>query len=401
MTVEIRPYGDKCNLRCQYCYENPLRDFNLPSTSPDWDAIKKALIEQDRQFIIFGGEPLVTPIEELEEIWKLGKEKWGQNGIQTNGTAITNQHIALFKKYNVHVGFSIDGPHMLNDARSAPSGELNATRRLTELANKNLILCLKEGIGTSLIVTMTRHNNNPDKLIPWLVKLEQYGLEHVRIHLMEQDGNVSHLIPTEDRLLEHLIMLYELQKITNLKFDLIYELVERLKTSRGGTCIFQECDPCNTRAVHGIGVKGEVTNCGRINKEGIDFLKAADYLPIRSYVLQATPQTEGGCKGCGFWYACKGNCPGTGLRGDWRNRTTHCSILKRLMEFLVEAEGIEIPKSGYCSDPNCDHLDEHGDNYTDTAHIDTPHIDTPHIDNPHIDNAHIDKTYLPRLEVRS
>jgi uncharacterized protein len=398
MTVEIRPYGDKCNLRCRYCYENPLRDYNLPSTPPDWKAIKEALIKHDTQFIVFGGEPLVTPIEELEEIWKLGLEKWKGNGIQTNGSLITSQHIALFKKYNVSVGFSIDGPHMMNDARSAPSGETSATRQLTDAANRNIVTCLKEGIGTSLIVTL--HNLNigyglVDRFISWLVYLEQFGLKHVRIHLLEQDGELDDLIPNEDDLMQAFTLLYELSKITELKFDMLYELVERLKTGRGGTCVYNNCDPCNTRAVSGIGANGEPTNCGRVNKEGIDFLKASDHLPIRGHVLQSTTQEMGGCQGCEYWYACQGNCPGTGIHGDWRNRTIHCSILKKLMAFLLEKEGIKLMKNPPRDRPCSGHIDEHGDSY-----IDTPHIDTPHIDTPHTNNAHLDRTYLPNLEVR-
>ena len=68
MTVEIRPYGDKCNLRCRYCYENPLRDHNLPKGKPDYAKIKTELEKYNTDFTIFGGDPLVIPIEELEDL---------------------------------------------------------------------------------------------------------------------------------------------------------------------------------------------------------------------------------------------------------------------------------------------------------------------------------------------
>jgi uncharacterized protein len=384
-----------------YCYENPLRDYNLPSTPPDWEKIKRELIKHNRHFTVFGGDPLVIPIEELEDIWKLGKEKWKQNGIQTNGSLITNQHIALFKQYNVHVGFSIDGPHILNDARSAPSGDVNATQVLTEKSNQNLVRCLREGIQTSLIITLHKFNITKDKvyeLISWLSTLEMFGLKHVRLHLMERDGNVEHLIPDEDDLFNALKELYEFSKHSKIKFDIFPELIERLKSGDGGTCIFRECDPCNTPSVVGIGVKGESTNCGRVNKEGIDFLKAEDHIPIRTYVLQATPQQDGGCQGCEFWYACTGNCPGTGIEGDWRNRTSHCSILKQLMQHLLDDRDMKLLESSKCKDRP--HLDTHGDSYNDVKHLDTDHGDIPHLDKAHHVTPHQDKTYLPPLEVR-
>jgi uncharacterized protein len=391
MTVEIRPYGDKCNLRCNYCYENPLRDNNLPTTPPDWEKIKEALRKQDTHFTVFGGDPLVTPIGELEEIWKYGKERWNHNGIQTNGTAITSQHIALFKKYSVHVGFSIDGPHMLNDARSAPSGELSATRRLTELANENLLKCMEAGVQVSLITTLHKLNVEGDRLdtlLAWFAELEEWGMVNIRLHLMEND-DADELIPSDDDLFEALVLTYEMGKKSKIKFDLFTDFEKRLKAGKGGTCNFNGCDPCNTRAVQGIGPQGEETNCGRVNKEGIDFLKAEGDIPIRDYVLQDTNQSAGGCKGCEFWYACRGNCPGTGIGGDWRNRTTHCEITKRLMQYIVEDQDIKVAEV-LATCENREHEDGHGDSYRDIPH-----------ENHDDYRRHLDKIHLPKLEVRS
>jgi uncharacterized protein len=70
-------------------------------------------------FSVFGGEPLLAPISHLREVFDYGLAKFGKNGIQTNGSLITDEHIALFLKYNVHVGISIDGPGALNSVRCA------------------------------------------------------------------------------------------------------------------------------------------------------------------------------------------------------------------------------------------------------------------------------------------
>jgi uncharacterized protein len=393
MTVEIRPYGDKCNLRCKYCYENPLRDYNLPTTPPDWDKIKAELEKQDRHFTVFGGDPLVIPIEELEDIWKFGMEKWGQNGIQTNGTAITSKHIALFKKYHVSVGFSIDGPHTLNDARCAPSGDLNATRALTDTSIQNLKRCLAEGISTSIITTLHKLNvEKIDELVAWFSELEEAGLTHARLHFMENDA-ADDLVPKEVDLMEALMLLYEFQERKKLSFDIFRELEGRLRTGTGGTCIYNECDPFNTGAVYGLATNGEPTNCGRSNREGIDFLKTKGTERTRALVLENTPFEDGGCEGCRYWYACKGNCPGSGIDGDWRNRTEHCRVLKGLMEYMIERKGIKLLKG--CRGGNRDHADKYADSY-----IDTPHGNTAHIDSDHQNTPHTDRQYLPTLEVR-
>ena len=40
------------------------------------------------------------------------------------------------------------------------------------------------------------------------------------------------------------------------------------------TCVWNACDPYTTRAVQGIEGHGQRSNCGRTNKDGIDFVKA-------------------------------------------------------------------------------------------------------------------------------
>ncbi len=43
MSIEVRPLGVKCNIQCQYCYQNPQRDAgNIPTTF-DLPRMKAAL----------------------------------------------------------------------------------------------------------------------------------------------------------------------------------------------------------------------------------------------------------------------------------------------------------------------------------------------------------------------
>src|SRR5205085_33695 len=56
----------------------------------------------------------------------------------------------------------------------------------------------------------------------------------------------------------------------------------------------------------------------------------------RYIALYHTRQEHGGCKGCRFFLMCKGQCPGTAIDGDWRNRTEHCDVWKTLYRHLEE-----------------------------------------------------------------
>src|SRR5882724_3561551 len=126
MAIEVRPLNVLCNIQCQYCYQNPQRDSGSTSNTYDMKKIKDAIIAEGGRFSLFGGEALLVPVEDLEELWSFGYARYGANGVQTNGTLISNRHIELFRKYRVHVGISVDGPGELNDVRW--HGNLERTR---------------------------------------------------------------------------------------------------------------------------------------------------------------------------------------------------------------------------------------------------------------------------------
>ena len=79
---------------------------------------------------MFGGEALLVPKDDLEELWSWGLETFGRNTIQTNATLIDEDHISMFHRYKVTVGVSMDGPGELNDTRWF--GTVERTRAATE-----------------------------------------------------------------------------------------------------------------------------------------------------------------------------------------------------------------------------------------------------------------------------
>jgi radical SAM protein with 4Fe4S-binding SPASM domain len=86
--------------------------------------------------------------------------------------------------------------------------------------------------------------------------------------------------------------------------------------------------------VQGVEGNGQSSNCGRTNKEGIGFIKANKAGYERYVALYRTPESENGCAGCRFFLMCKGQCPGTSVGGDWRNRTEHCGEWKHLFRTI-------------------------------------------------------------------
>lgn len=375
MSTEVLAFGTRCNLNCgtptaTYCYQDAIRrSENEGDPRYDKSAIKKTLLERGQRFSMFGGEPLLMHMRELEDFFKFGMENFkgkpgtgsSVNAIQSNGTLMTEEHIQLFRKYDVGVGISVDGPVELNDARWAGSTE--ATRAATAKTQWALSRLLELKHPVSIIVTAHQLNAKGDrlpKLLDWFRALRAQGLSFINIHLLESD-NASveqELGLTVYENVELLLACNKLMKEIGLHFAPLTDMKELLRgrdrwnESNGSywggvTCTWNGCDPYTTAAVQGIDGKGRLGNCGRTCQDGPYWVKANKPGYERYIALGNTPMQYGGCKECRFFVMCKGHCPGEGEGFDWRGKTSHCLTLMRVFEALEQElfDAGEIPLS--------------------------------------------------------
>lgn len=341
MGVEVRPFGVKCNIACQYCYQNPERDAGNVLHRYDLDKMIAAIERWGRAFTLFGGEPLLMPLEDLERIWAYGLLRFKHNAIQTNGTLVNDTHIEFFERFKVQVGISVDGPGECNDVRW--NGTLEKTREATARTLDAIDRLCAKGQPPGLIVTLHRGNATGERLpqmVEWVRGLDRKGVKSMRLHLLEvEDGRIRQKYSLEPAEALHALTTFrDLEPtLTRLRFDLFAEM-RRLLVGEDdkSTCVWAGCDPYDTDAVQGIEGNGQQSNCGRTNKDGVDFVKSAQRGFERYLALHATPQQHGGCQGCRFFLMCKGQCPGTAIDGDWRNRTEHCEVLMELFGQLEE-----------------------------------------------------------------
>lgn len=121
-----------CNLNCRYCYI-PAQTRAVQQLMPV-DVLHKALdrlIEYGRldphlNFLWHAGEPLTAPLAFYEQALTLIEDRLSghpctshvspQHSLQTNATLITPAHCDFFKRFNVQVGVSLDGPAILHNA---------------------------------------------------------------------------------------------------------------------------------------------------------------------------------------------------------------------------------------------------------------------------------------------
>lgn len=136
MYLMAKPVGAHCNLRCSYCYYLEKANIVNPPTPHMSDDTLELFIEQyiksqttpEVMFIWHGGEPLLCPISfyeralELQQRYADGRQV--DNCIQTNGTLIDARWCDFFRRHNILVGVSIDGPQRMHDIlRTSHRGE--------------------------------------------------------------------------------------------------------------------------------------------------------------------------------------------------------------------------------------------------------------------------------------
>ena len=287
--MEVNPVDNQCNLKCTYCYENPMRDAGNMSESYNFEAIRAAVAGFD-DIRLFGGEPLLAPIEHIEELLSLKKTS---TNIQTNGTLLTSEHIELFLRYGATVGISIDGPGEMNDVRSA--GTLERTREATKTIEANIVRLCDAGIRTSIIVTLHRLNTASalPRLKEWIAGLFDQGVVSMRLHILEVDSPLvrSKYVLSDTEYLEAYLDLMSFEEQSGkVMFDVATDLRQMLTGQDGRvTCVWAGCDPYNTSAVYGVGADGDLHNCGRTNKAGVNWQKAEDHGWERYMALYNTP----------------------------------------------------------------------------------------------------------------
>jgi radical SAM protein with 4Fe4S-binding SPASM domain len=336
MPLTVMPLGVRCNLQCGYCYEDPQRDagnLGVRYGRTELERLKRSIVTHSREnepFLLFGGEPLLLPKRVLEDLWAWGFERNGRNSVQTNGVLIDDEHIALFKRYRVSVGISMDGPGELNDARW--NHTLERTRRSTAKSERAIEKMLANGQTPGMIVTLHRLNASParlEKLIDWFHSLERLGIKRIHLHMLEvenEDAREKFALSTEEAVHVFRRLREAQQQLSALTLSLAEDLELLLQGRDSKTkCIWNACDPYTTKAVRGVDGQGERNKCSRVNKEGVDYITTEREGFERYMALYHTPQEAGGCQGCRFFLMCRGQCPGTAIAQDWRNRSEQCA----------------------------------------------------------------------------
>jgi len=123
----IKPCSADCNLRCEYCFYIDHLEKVRKNPRMSNEVLEKLISsymqtnqENNYAFGWQGGEPLMMGLEFFQTAIELQKVYAPpgatlSNGLQTNGTLITENFARFFNEYKFLLGVSLDGPPNLHD----------------------------------------------------------------------------------------------------------------------------------------------------------------------------------------------------------------------------------------------------------------------------------------------
>ena len=150
---------NSCNLNCAYCYSPKVSLNKIETISQDIliELIKGSvnLGIKNVQFVWHGSEPTLAGIGFFKKALLLQRkfgEPWQnyENVMQSNGTRLDENWIKFFKKNNIGVGLSIDGPSFIHNM-NRKTIEGKPTHKIIE-DNYKLLMNYNHGGGICSVI---------------------------------------------------------------------------------------------------------------------------------------------------------------------------------------------------------------------------------------------------------
>lgn len=179
-----------CNINCTYCYlpdRTDPRRMALSTIEKTCEGLRDAGLLSSRLAVLWhAGEPLAVPIDFYEQAHEAIQAWLPSKSIdfsfQTNGVLLNADWISFFKRWNVQVGLSCDGPPDLhNTNRLTRSGRGTADK--TYAAAR----ALKEaGLPLKIVCVLTPDSlRQPDRIFHFF---ESLNADRVGFNIVEVNG---------------------------------------------------------------------------------------------------------------------------------------------------------------------------------------------------------------------
>lgn len=355
MVVIIKPTFH-CNFRCDYCYlangvKVSTEILDVPFAKHIIRQIMdEALARHQKQLTLIwhGGEPLLWGVENYRKIFEWieqeSEEIYVKQNIQTNLSLMTEEYVQLFKRYNIHVGFSLDGTKDINDSqRKFPDGTGTFNIIMQKLA-----LCRRYNLSIGcILVGSKRFIGRMGEVYDFLSANELNFKFNPLFEAGEACNNQKSLSisPLEyaDMVIE-LFDLYYFDKEHRIKESNLIEIASNLMSGgHPSACMFGK--NCQNHFM-AIAPSGEVFPCGRFCETDTTYSYGNLHDKSFSDIIKSIQQSEiykreeyiakSGCSQCAYYHICHGGCLHDGFLngGNFQTKTFLCSAYKRIFKHV-------------------------------------------------------------------
>ncbi|KGN00180.1 hypothetical protein Z969_10040 [Clostridium novyi A str. 4570] len=347
-----------CNLACSYCSLGKKNYIQIADEVKLVDIFRYACKvcefrkENRLLFILHGGEPtLIKTNVYANAIDKVRKEYPNikmEFSMQTNGLSINDDLIQFIKKYDIHIGVSIDGSKSIHD-----SERKSVTNKGTfEKVSGNIIKMLNNEINVSCLMVLT--SNAFKEGYDYLSFFEKWNL-HLKVNPLLNYGEVyehPELSLKRGQYAKYLIEMYKyiIKKDINISVSPLDKILQGvLSDGKVHECSFNA--KCNQNFLC-IDYNGNIYPCGKYSDMGIykiGNIKDGNLDVMSSPIMielinRRTNKLPIKCNKCKFIKMCNAGCNAeASIDGNINDQPLLCHDYKELFAFF-HGEGLIILK---------------------------------------------------------
>lgn len=316
-SVQLKPVGSMCNLKCKYCYAKPRSPSSDVMPSKTLEEVIKKCLRQDYLYPTLswhGGEPTLagynffkSAINLIEQYRQPGQTV--RNLIQTNATRITPELAKLFKKYNFGVSVSLDGPEQVHGVNRVTINNKNSFN----LVMQGIKILREYGVEPSIICTVSKET------FPFAAEtfhfLVSQGFKRIKYSPVF-DSTKDEFSVTNDEWFKYLkTVFYEWFEIGDPTIQIrdLDEVIVWMSKKSLNLC------SSNRTCLHWVSInpKGEIYPCEYLREEyyygDITQMELSEVFYTPTYqkfkkIYEFVPQI---CRQCEFFKFCGNGCPAT------------------------------------------------------------------------------------------
>lgn len=331
---------DGCNLRCKYCSIGEKKsDFNIMNIETmklAGDFLVKFGKERNEtsfNIILHGGEPTLINYKVYQEFFDYLLQTYinvsFKFSIQTNCFHISKEYMAFFKKYDVHVGVSIDGSEKIHNKTRV---DINGNGTFEKI-KENIVKLVDNGVSVSGLIVVTKDLLNENLL--YLNFFNYYNIS-LKINPLLNYGEASNENSLWLEICDYSnylkkIYLYMLENEIEIQINPISNIFNAIvNDTKMSDCAYK--NECGKNFIC-VDYKGDIYPCGRFYDV---YGSCLGNVYNTNNILNFTPkELSNECKNCKYLKWCYGGCSAYReiMKSD---KTLLCEDIKLLFDYFSD-----------------------------------------------------------------